>query len=206
MAFADTRVYHITGIDNLVSIASSGLQSDLAIGPLPHQVIGYAHIKSRRMTQYRVPCCSGSPFVGDFVPFYYCARSPMLFTINKGNTGLPPGCQKDIVHLVTTIGDATSRGAEWAISDGNAGAEHTTFSADEDGLAKLDWSAIQTNNWTGKTHQKSAEFLVRDFVPWGAIRAIGCVDDTAKARTEAALASVTTHLPPVTVMRNWYYL
>ena len=45
-------------------------------------VIGYTHIKERRMKQIRVACCGGR-FVGEFVPFYYCPRSPMLFTTNK---------------------------------------------------------------------------------------------------------------------------
>lgn len=205
MAFSDTWIYHITGIANLASIARTGLQSDLAIGSIPHQVIGYSHIKARRMTEYRVPCCPGNPFVGNFVPFYYCPRSPMLFTINKGNTGLKPGCQRDIVHLATTIGDVIAHRPDWAISDGNAGAEHTSFASNEEALEKLDWEAIRSNSWTGKTHQKSAEFLVRDAVPWTAIRGIGCIDDAAKKRVEQALKPVTKHLPEVKIFPKWYY-
>lgn len=54
------------------------------------------------MTQTRVDCCGGR-FVGEFVPFYFCPRSPMLFTVNRGNTGRPLGCQRAIVHLVSTL-------------------------------------------------------------------------------------------------------
>lgn len=157
------------------------------------------------MTLYKVPCCEGEPFVGEFVPFYYCARSPMLYTINKGNTGLAQGCQKDIVHLVTKIGDVAYAARGWAVSDGNAGADHTAFYATEDALDRIDWPSIRSNDWAGKTHQKSAEFLVRDRVPWSAIRGIGCFDDEAVERVRLALRGITDHTPTIKAIREWYY-
>src|SRR5688572_18575557 len=102
---AVTSIYHITDIENLPAIlATGGLVSDVALadaGAKP-EVIGYAHIKHRRMHVTQIPCC-GNRFVGEFVPFYYCPRSPMLYTINRGNTGRPAGCQRTIVHLVSTV-------------------------------------------------------------------------------------------------------
>ena len=51
---ATTRLYHITDVSNLPAItATGGLLSDVALGSVPHQVIGYDHIKRRRMTAYR---------------------------------------------------------------------------------------------------------------------------------------------------------
>lgn len=203
--FADTWIYHITGISNLRAIMASGaILSDMALCSVPHQVIGYGHIKQRRMTEYRVPCCPGAPFVGEFVPFYYSPRSVMLYTVNIGSTGLPPGCQRDIVHLVSTINSATAHGTDWAISDGNAGAAHTSFYGTLDSLASLDWNAINERNWSGRQHQKSAEFLVRDQVPWSAIRGIGCFDERAAAAV-AAVLSGATHAPQVKVLPEWYY-
>ena len=71
-------IYHITDIDNLPSIlAHGGLFSDAVMSGRDPTVIGYDHIKRRRVTQIRVPCC-GNRFVGEFVPFYLCPRSPML--------------------------------------------------------------------------------------------------------------------------------
>src|SRR5687768_2599717 len=175
-------LYHITSIDNLPAIlATGGLLSDIALGQAPHQVIGYANIKQRRMTVYRVPCCDNA-FVGDFVPFYYCPRSQMLYTINVGRTGKPPGYQREIVHLVTSVEAAIRVGRQWAISDGNAGAEAALFYDSIDALDQLDWPAIRSKYWNDKGHQKAAEFLVRDFYPWAAIAEIGCQnEETAKA-------------------------
>ena len=158
-----TLIYHITDVDNLPGIlAGGGLRSDAAMVQHNPAVIGYGHIKQRRMTEIRVDCC-GNRFVGEFVPFYFCPRSPMLFTVNRGNTGRPVGCQRTIVHLVSTLAVGMGQNRPWAISDGNAGAFHTTFSSDLAALAGLDWAAIRATQWQGKTHQKSAAFLTADF-------------------------------------------
>jgi 1,6-anhydro-N-acetylmuramate kinase len=166
-------------------------------------VIGYTHIKQRRMKQIRVPCCSGR-FVGEFVPFYFCPRSPMLFTINKGNTARPAGCQQTIVHLVSSVQAGIGLGQAWAVSDGNAGALHTGFASTLDAIKMLDWAAIRATDWRGKTHQKSAEFLVAEFFPWRGIHAIGCHNKDVAKKVED-LVNSQHHRPVVTVEPAWYY-
>src|SRR5436853_5492206 len=99
----DRLLYHITDIANLPAIlAEGGLLSDAAMSERDPTVIGHNHIKERRLTKIRVPSAENR-FVGEFVPFYFCPRSPMLYTINLGNTGREPGCQKTIVHLVSRV-------------------------------------------------------------------------------------------------------
>jgi hypothetical protein len=199
-----TLIYHITDVENLPGIlAGGGLHSDAAMAQRNPAVIGYAHIKQRRMTQIRVDCCDGR-FVGEFVPFYFCPRSPMLFTVNRGNTGRPPGCQRTIVHLVSTLAAGIGQNRPWAISDGNAGAFHATFSADLAALAELDWAAIRATQWQGRTHQKSAEFLLADFFDWSGFHAVGCHNDETARQVRNILADFA-HRPTVSVEPNWYY-
>lgn len=200
-----TAIYHITDIANLRDIFAAGsLLSDAVIGAMPHQVIGYAHIKQRRMTEYRVPCCNNM-FVGQFVPFYFCPRSPMLFTVNKGSVpGRMAGCQRDIVHLVSTVQSGIDLGRRWAIADGNAGAGYTSFSSQLSGLDNLDWNAIGARDWRGITHQKMAEFLIEHSVPWTSIIEIGCYDQRASQAVSSLLLNVA-HRPHVTIRPEWYY-
>jgi hypothetical protein len=197
-------IYHITDVANLPSIlVENGLHSDAVMVKRNPEIIGYDHIKKRRLKEIPVPCC-GWRRVGEFVPFYFCPRSPMLFTINKGNTGRPANCQKSIVHLVSTMSAGIAAGKIWAISSGNAGAYHTTFSASPDALDELDWEAIRATQWQGKQHQKSAEFLVADFFPWSAIQKIGCQNSTTADKVKALLADIA-HQPAVEIKTNWYY-
>ena len=197
-------IYHITDIDNLTSIVVEGnLLSDALMTERDPTVIGHNHIKQRRLTRIRVPTC-GNRFVGEFVPFYFCARSPMLYTINLGNTGRTPGCQKTIVHLVSRVRDAIALGVPWAVSDGNAGAFHTTFDSTLQAIDHLDWKAIEATSWAECIHQKQAEFLVADSFPWSAVHEIGCFDAEARARVTALLKDQNLR-PKVSVKKAWYY-
>ncbi|MCO2549221.1 DUF4433 domain-containing protein [Pseudomonas aeruginosa] len=200
----DVLIYHITDIANLPGIIASGLQSDaVMVQSGQHSVIGYDHIKLRRLQQIGVDCC-GSRYVGEFVPFYFCPRSPMLFTVNMGNTGKPKGCQSDIVHLVSSVGIGMGLQRQWAFSDGNAGAFHTDFYNDITKLADLDWSAINAKYWGEKRHQKQSEFLVAEQFPWQGIQFIGCHNPRAAERVEQIM-SHSQHRPEVRVKNDWYF-
>lgn len=201
------QAYHITDVTNLAGIiATTGLLSDARMQGHPSTGIGYGHIKERRLTSFRVSCAVGQPFVGEFVPFYYCPRSVMLYTVNKGATGRPQGCQRTILHLVTDTRVLIAEGREWAVSDGNAGAAHTSFYNDVTAFDQLDWPAIRATYWGGQQHQKSAEFLVKDFVPWSAFTEVGCYDKQVAAEVKLIIeAGPSPHRPLISVKEEWYY-
>lgn len=134
---ASRRIYHITHVDNLPSVvAAGGLYSDRvrAQQNAGQHTIGMNTIKSRRMA-LPVHVHSGT-FVGDFVPFYFCLRSIMLYVIHRANHPELEyrGGQESIVHLsaqlTTVVTCLTSSGVCWAFSFGNAAANYTRFSAD----------------------------------------------------------------------------
>jgi hypothetical protein len=198
-------IYHITDVTNLPGILQAGgLKSDCAMVNQAHTPIGYAHIKQRRMTEIRVPC-RGNRFVGEFVPFYYCPRSPMLYVVNKGTTGRAAGCQTGILHLVSTVAIGMGLGPNWAVSDGNAGAAYASFYDNfAAGYAAIDWNAVRATDWRQVTNQKSAEFLVPDFFPWVGVQSIGC-HDSRVAEQVRTLLTPHAHQPTVQVQPGWYY-
>lgn len=199
------QIYHITDVANLPGIlAEGGLNSDAVMAKRnPSVVIGYDHIKLRRLKEIAVTCCCNR-FVGEFVPFYFCPRSPMLLAVNSGRTGRPPGCQRSVVHLVSTMSVGMATGRLWAVSSGNAGAYHTTFDDQLMAVAMLDWDAIRATQWAGRQHQKQAEMLVADFFPWSGFQAIGCHNSAIAQQVSALLAGVE-HRPAVSVQPGWYY-
>ncbi|OWY33704.1 type II toxin-antitoxin system toxin DNA ADP-ribosyl transferase DarT [Herbaspirillum aquaticum] len=200
-------IYHITDVNNLASIiAARGLHSDAAMirANVPTTAIGYTHIKQRRLDTIRVTCC-GNRFVGEFVPFYLCPRSPMLCVVNGGRSGRPQGCQKDIVHLVSTVASGIQLGRPWAVSDGNAGAAYASFGNTLAHFEALDWEIIESNSWGGeRLHKKQSEFLVADFFPWTSFVKIGCYNQAALNKVQAILQG-SQHQPRVRVEPNWYY-
>lgn len=207
-------VYHITPVANLPSIVSDGrLLADGAIlgrgGPAV--AIGMPTIKQRRIERCEVKCHPGTK-VGDYVPFYFCPRSVMLYVIHQGNHAelTYRGGQDPIVHLVADLREvvrwAEESGRRWAFSLSNAGAAYAEFRDRLDQLDEVDWRAVAANDWRDNAvkEAKQAEFLVQGFVPWHLVHRIGARTAAVAARVLEAIA-VSDHRPMVTVEPGWYY-
>ena len=206
-----TPIYHITHVGNLPGIIAAGcLWSDRRVQQQGvNTVIGFDHIKRRRLEELEVDCHQGTK-VGDYVPFYFCPRSVMLYVIDRRNTGLQyHGGQRGIVHLVSTVEAAIEAAGNrpWAYSDGNAGAFYTKFYADLGRIDDIiDWSAVAATSWAEPAvkNRKQAEFLVHDHFPWTAFHEIGVIDGSV-AREVLAASGSASHRPSVRVRRDWYY-
>lgn len=208
------KIYHITHCSNLPSIIGSGmLWSDarrIELG-LNCAIIGLSSIKRRRLEELPVTCHPGTR-VGEYVPFYFCPRSVMLYILHVDNHPelAYHGGQEPIVHLVADLGAvvewAEANNRRWTFSDRNAGARYAGFFARLDDLGKINWKAVQANNWQDPALKegKQAEFLVHESFPWQLIERIGVLNGSVKASVEAVLAGAS-HRPPVTVERAWYY-
>lgn len=207
------KIYHITHVDNLPAvIADGGLKSDAAMNASggPAAPIGMSKIKRRRLS---LPMhCHPGDHVGDYVPFYFCPRSIMLFVIHCANNPelLYRGGQGPIVHLEADLHDvvawATGAGRRWAFSLSNAGASYTQFSASLGDLDQLDWTAIAATDFrpAAVKEAKQAEFLVHGVVPWTLVTTVGVHSPAIQARALTAI-SAGSHQPRVVVQRHWYY-
>jgi hypothetical protein len=129
---AQPKIYHITHVDNLAAIATErSLLSDAAMLERdgPSVTIGMSAIKKRRVEEIVVSCHPGTK-VGDYVPFYFCPRSVMLYLLHRANhpdlTYL--GGQDLIVHLEADLHEvvawAATQNRRWAFSLSNAGARY----------------------------------------------------------------------------------
>jgi hypothetical protein len=207
------RVYHITHVDNLATIAhGGGLVSDAEIMRRggPPAAIGMSGIKRRRL-QLPVRCHPGA-FVGDFVPFYFCPRSIMLYVIHRANHEdlTYRGGQGPIVHLEadlpTVVRWAEENDRRWAISLSNAGAYYAEFRSGVDHLSELNWTAIAASDFRDADIKegKQAEFLLHTEFPWLLVSRIGVRSAELKAKVERAIAA-SSHRPFVEVRPDWYY-
>ena len=85
--------------------------------------VGDTSIKSRR-TRITVPCGPGGR-VGDYVPFYYAPRSPMLYSIQCGNVpGVDPD-QRRLIYIVSSTEAAYGAGLRCVFTDGNTATAFT---------------------------------------------------------------------------------
>lgn len=208
------KIYHITHVDNLAAIATErSLLSDAAMLERdgPNVTIGMSVIKKRRIEEIAVPCHSGT-MVGDYVPFYFCPRSVMLYLIHRANH--PDlnyrGGQGPIVHLEADLHEvvewAERKDRRWAFSLSNAGSYYVEIRDDLDQLEEINWIAVAETDFRSSDVKegKQAEFLVHESFPWKLVRRIGVYSADIKAQAEANLAHAI-HRPPVEILRNWYY-
>jgi hypothetical protein len=207
------QLYHITHIDNLPSILQDGgLRSDatmMARGG-PAAAIGMSSIKSRRL---RLPLkCFPGDRVGDYVPFYFCPRSVMLYLLHRSNhPGLDyQGGQTPILHLVADMHEvvdwANREGRRWAFTLSNAGTEYTEFRNRLDQLDQVNWTAVAATDFRQPQIKegKQAEFLVRDFLPWYLVQRIG-VYSRAVHQQVATILRAESSRPLVEIRPAWYY-
>lgn len=211
---AQPKIYHITHVDNLPAIARDRvLLSDATIVTRggPSVMIGMSEIKRRRIEEILVACHPGTK-VGDYVPFYFCPRSVMLFLIHKANH--PDlsylGGQGPILHLEANLHEvvqwAERESRRWAFSLSNAGSYYVEFRGHLDALGSINWAAVLETDFRSPDIKegKQAEFLVHGTFPWELVRRIGVCSADIKAQAEIVLESAT-HRPPVEIRRHWYY-
>ncbi len=208
------KIYHITHVDNLPSIAKElGLVSDAQriASDLSCSLVGMSTIKQRRLKEIEVACHPGTT-VGQYVPFYFCPRSIMLYILRMGNHPdvSYTGGQQTIVHLQAdfhqVVAWANANAVPWAFSSGNAGAYLTSFYKDSTQLSEINWEAVVATDFRDPEIKegKQAEFLLFDVFPWALIEKIGTIDSIMATKVQTAL-TITNHQPVIAIESSWYF-
>ena len=211
---AQPKIYHITHVDNLAKIAEDGFiwsDSKRIKRGLDCSLIGMPEIKRRRLEDLEVSCHAGTK-VGQYVPFYFCPRSIMLYILHMGNhpdLAYRQG-QWPIVHLqadlMGVVEWAKQQGVRWAFSDRNAGAYVANFYRCVRDLDQINWEAVRSADFRDMEVKegKQAEFLCYEAFPWSLVEKIGVVN-SKKARQVSEIIRVNKHQPIVQVKPSWYF-
>ncbi len=209
------KIYHITHVDNLASIIDLGyIESDARrVKQGDGQVsIGMTEIKRRRLYEIAVSCHPGTT-VGEYVPFYFCPRSIMLYILHMGNhmdIAHYRGGQGPVVHLQmdleAVVNWANQQGVRWAFSDRNAGSRYADFYSSLSELAKIDWRAVRSTDFRDPVVKdgKQAEFLMHHTCPWHLVEKIGVLDEQRRNQV-AVILQKARQKPVVSIEGTWYY-
>ena len=149
-----TPIYHITNINNLLKIIQTGglwCDADRVQRGIECVGIAHKHLKQRRartVVQNRSgQVVAAGGMLADYVPFYIANRSPMLYSIHRGNVVGYAGGQADVIYLVSTVEQAEAGNRPWCFTDGHAVEAMTDFYASTEHLDKIDWDAIRARIW-----------------------------------------------------------
>jgi hypothetical protein len=148
--------------DNLAYILANGLHA-----PNPNFVpIGNSTLIQQR-ANYDVSVIPPNGYLGDYIPFYFGYRSPMLYNIKTGYNGIKQYPQEEIVYLCCDLNKLIQSGVEWCFTDGHAKNKTTQFFNDLADLDKIDWQTVYAKKWHNTVQdldcmrRKQAEFLVK---------------------------------------------
>lgn len=204
-------VAHFTNIAHLATIIEHGLLCDdsaKAAGRLQVDV-GDHDVKDRRATR-EVPVSPGGT-VSSYVPFYFAARSPMMYKIWRGQVRTYGGGQEPLVYLVSSVQRLMQEGCTLVVTDGNAANNPTKFSNDIADLGTfLDFDVLRSTQWNNtaedpdRMRRRMAECLAHEAVPSSAVERIVSQTEATASSARGILARMGVELV-VDVNPRWYY-
>lgn len=204
-------VVHLTSLANMESIWERGRL--IAQSQIPDDVevdeLGSPDIKLQR--RHRPVNCSMGGYVADYVPFYFSAKSPMLYFAHTGHHLSPfKNGQRELVHLVSHVDVIDQVGGSYAITDRNAALGYAKQSDNLDDLDDLiDWTLQEQKYWNDTTNEpdrmerRMAEFLVHGECMVQTFLEVVVMDEEVRSRVLDTLEGYDH--PQVRVDRNWYY-
>jgi hypothetical protein len=181
-------LYRMTHIENVPHVLKHGLTHRDSPNQNPNFVpIGDGQLISKRAT-YLLP---NQTRLGDYIPFYFGPRMPMLYVIQRGFSGVPAVSPEKIVYCISSVADIMAcQSVSFLFTDGHAyDGFSTCFGADRvDELNQLiDWKAVNNKYWQDENdldlkRRKEAEFLLLGDLPVSAIRGYVVYADIAAKR------------------------
>jgi hypothetical protein len=206
-----TYLYHFTHVHNLPGIVENGLLCDSACRRTraTKVEVGSGEIKRRRLAR-AVPIEPGG-FIGDYVPFYFAPRSPMMYSLGLNNYEYRGGF-REVVYLVTTFEQVVDLGLMWVVTDRNAAQAVARFVGNEPELdGHVDWPLMAQTQWgrtpddPGRPDRRMAECLVLDRVPWEAFTVIATRTADAAADAIRHASRSDDSAASVVIRKDWYF-
>ncbi|MBK8473048.1 MAG: DUF4433 domain-containing protein [Sphingobacteriales bacterium] len=180
-------LFRITHIDNISHIIQNGITHSTSVNANPNFVpIGDSGLISTRNNFL----LNNGSCLGDYIPFYFGVRMPMLYVVQNGFNMIVPTSAENIVYCVSSVQKIIDLELEFIFTDGHA-VDSFTFQYTSENIQNIytiiDKNAINAKYWRDendldKKRRKEAEFLVLgDITPAGILGYI-TYNETAKNR------------------------
>lgn len=158
-------LFRMTHIDNIPHILQNGITHTKSINSNPNYTpIGDSSIITRR----KEFILENGKKIGDYIPFYFWYKMPMLYVIQNGFNQVPLTEAKDIVYLVCSIQSIIDNKLNFVFTDGHA-VENFTKQYTPNEINNIhniiDFTAVKAKYWKEEydldlKRRKEAEFLV----------------------------------------------
>lgn len=177
-------IYRLTHIQNIPHILDNGITHQNS----PNANKDYIAIGDSSIINTRAEIIlDNGKHLGDYIPFYFATRTPMLYVIQKGFNLVRCTQAEDIVYCVASIQKIIDHSLDFVFTNGHA-VDSLTTQYGRLNLAQineiLDWQAIKALYWKNEEdldlkRRKEAEFLVLGDIPYNCILGFYVYNDKA---------------------------
>lgn len=185
-------VFRMVHADNFRDILANGCPCVSSVrNQAQYTPVGSADIISKRKSK-SVPIPPGG-LLGDYVPFYFTARSQMLYN-NMTGVNVPRRRPNEIILLASSIKHLISRQVVFIFTSGHALMAESKWYSDPNDLDQIDWDILRRSDFRrtdgdpGKSNRYQAELLVHRHVSTDDLLGLACFDDASRQRYEASVA------------------
>ncbi len=128
--------------------------------------------------------------LGEYIPFYFGPRMPMLYVIQKGFNGVPVTHAQDIVYCVTSVQKVIDNNQEFVYTNGHAVDSFSSQFGQQDVAdidSQVDFQAVKVRDWKSPTdldlkRRMQAEFLLLGDLPFPSVLGFVVRNETAKTQ------------------------
>lgn len=170
----------------------------------------YVPIGDQTIIKIRSSRLVGNNYViGDFIPFYFGPRSPMLYVIQHGYNGVKQYSPEELVYCIIRLDDIEKSPIRCVFTDGHA-LNMITKWYDKEKLKDINrivkYDDVYIANWVNEDdrdlkRRKEAELLLLDELPVQYIRGFVVYNEEAKER----LQEYGVNLHQIAIRPNYYF-
>lgn len=126
--------------------------------------------------------------LGEYIPFYFGPRMPMLYVIQKGFNGVTVTQATDIVYCVSSVQNVMNTNQDFIYTNGHAVDSFSTQFGPQDITEienQVDFEAVKVRDWKSPTdldlkRRMQAEFLLLGDLPFPSVLGFMVRNETAK--------------------------
>ena len=178
-------LFRMTHIENIAHILQYGITHQNSINANKN----YKAIGDNSLISNRNKCIlHNGKNLGDYIPFYFGSRTPMLYVIQKGLNGVPIVKPENIIYCVTSVAQIINAQLNFIFTNGHAISTLSEVFI-EDKINNIDeivdFKAAKATYWIDDNdfdlkRRKEAEFLIQTDIPVDAILGYGVFDEISK--------------------------
>lgn len=202
MDFSKVYIYRMTHIENIPHVIIHGITHKNSQNAYKNYLsIGDTSIINTRSTFQ----LKNELYLGDYIPFYFGVRSPMLYVIQNGFNGVTAVEASDIVYCVSSVQKIIDSKIDFIYTDGHATDNFTEFYNPND-IAdiqnQVDFEATKQKFWKDDRdldlkRRKEAEFLILQDLSFDNILGFVTFDAQAKRKlTQQGIESKKVVIKP----------